>query len=427
MKNKIAIVCSAILALFPYAVRADIDFLSKVEDVAKNVQEEINKQLETRTKGYLNLQRLTNSREAFETLKAEGKNFAKQQLISYASNIKLYSISVKGLKVDIKGSFATPDLIRNVGKKMTRKEMVSDDVNEALRHQKLINDLQVENLATMYAKALVLRRAIIDENKQIDIEEKLEMSDLTQITNAYSSVAQRASARWKTIMDTEANYIGQQATADLLNIRANTAKEEEEEAAAKSAKAAAEEEKKAATEKGNSLDGTGAEAEGVSLKELMDKGKQASDNIKNGDYGDTINDIRKGNYGDAIKGIGDTVSGTNGTGNIGDYITGAGNTLNNGSNIIGNVGSGNWTGALDDIANGMKDINNAAGQNEEEISKREAAQEEINKQNQEALKKAADELAQKANQDAINESLRKQGESSGIGRGSGWKLGPSGK
>ena len=56
MKNKIAIVCSAILALFPYAVRADIDFLSKVEDVAKNVQEEINKQLETRTKGYLNLQ-----------------------------------------------------------------------------------------------------------------------------------------------------------------------------------------------------------------------------------------------------------------------------------------------------------------------------------------------------------------------------------
>ena len=402
MKNKIAIVCSAILALFPYAVRADIDFLSKVEDVAKNVQEEINKQLEIRTKGYLNLQRLTNSREAFETLKAEGKNFAKQQLIAYASNIKLYSISVKGLKVDIKGSFATPDLIRNVGKKMTRKEMVSDDVNEALRHQKLINDLQVENLATMYAKALVLRRAIIDENKQIDIEEKLEMSDLTQITNAYSSVAQRASARWKTIMDTEANYIGQQATADLLNIRANTAKEEEEEAAAKSAKAAAEEEKKAAAEKGNSLDGTGAD-------------------------GDTINDIRKGNYGDAIKGIGDTVSGTNGTGNIGDYITGAGNTLNNGSNIIGNVGSGNWTGALDDIANGMKDINNAAGQNEEEISKREAAQEEINKQNQEALKKAADELAQKANQDAINESLRKQGESSGIGRGSGWKLGPSGK
>ena len=65
--------------------------------------------------------------------------------------------------------------------------------------------------------------------------------------------------------------------------------------------------------------------------------------------------------------------------------------------------------------------------NEEEISKREAAQEEINKQNQEALKKAADELAQKASQDAINESLRKQGESSGIGRGSGWKLGPSGK
>lgn len=118
----------------------------------------------------------------------------------------------------------------------------------------------------------------------------------------------------------------------------------------------------------------------MSLKELMDKGKQASDDIKNGDYGDTINDIRKGNYGDAIKGIGDTVSGTNGTGNIGDYITGAGNTLNNGSNIIGNIGSGNWTGALDDIANGMNDINNAAGQNEEEISNaRQRRKKSINK------------------------------------------------
>ncbi len=421
MKNKIAIVCSAILALFPCVARADIDFLSKVEDVAKNVQEEINKQLEIRTKGYLNLQQLTNSREAFEKLKAEGKNFAKQQLIAYASNIKLYSISVKGLKVDIKGSFATPDLIRHVGKKMTRKEMVSDDVNEALRHQKLINDLQVENLATMYAKALVLRRAIIDESKQIDIEEKLEMEDLTQITNAYSAVAQRASARWKTIMDTEANYIGQMAAAELLNIRANTAKEEEEEAAAQSAKAAAEEEKKAEAEKGNSLNGNGTDG-GVSVKDIWDTGKNAINGVQNGDYGDTINDIRKGNYGDAIKGIGDTVGKTNGTGDIGNRITGAGNALNDGKDLINNIGSGNWTGALDGVAKGMGDINNAAGQNEEDVIKREEAQAEIDRQNREALRKAAEDAAKKANQDAINESLRKQGESSGIGRGSGWNF-----
>ena len=36
----------------------------------------------------------------------------------------------------------------------------------------MINELQVENVATMYAKALVLRRSIINEGQKLEEEEK---------------------------------------------------------------------------------------------------------------------------------------------------------------------------------------------------------------------------------------------------------------
>ena len=347
MNIKTVIICSTVLILAPCMAKADLDPTTLIQDQILNAQEEINKALKTYTGQQLDLQQLVNSRDKLNELKKMGKTFALDYANDYIKRVKVRSFSIKGITEDLQGAVATPEMARKVGQKMTQKELVSDDVQKAKEHQKLINDLQVENVAAMYAKSLVLRRSIIEENEQLENEEKEEMTDLSIIENAYKVVSNRATGRWKTILDSEANFSGQLAVAGLLNIRANTAEEEEEAAMADAQKKADEEAKKAEEEAKKSA---GENAEEKSDKNNDKKGKNKP-NWKDAanKAGDAYKDVKSGNYGAALGDLGG-VAGSTGLGEgVSDALSNAGTAYDKGKQAKDNIESGNYGAALGDL------------------------------------------------------------------------------
>ena len=347
MNIKKAIFCGTVLAFTPYMVKADIDPTTLIQDKLVNVQEEINKTLKTYTGQEMNLQQLVNSRDKLSELKNMGKTFALNYAKDYVKRVKVRSFSVKGVTEGLKGAVATPEMARKVGQKMTQKEQVSEDVKKAKEHQKFINDLQVENVAAMYAKSLVLRRAIIAENEELENEEKEEMTDLSIIENAYKVVSNRAVGRWKTILDSEANFSGQLATAGLLSIRANMAVEEEEAAKADAQKKADEKAKKAEEEAKKSA---GENAEEKSDKNNDKKGKKKP-NWKDAanKAGNAYKDVKSGNYGAALGDLGG-VAGSTGLGEgVSDALSNAGTAYDKGKQAKDNIESGNYGAALGDL------------------------------------------------------------------------------
>ena len=210
---------------------------------------------------------------------------------------------------------ATPQLSRLVGRKMTRKISESNDAAKARKYKEEMNDLVIENIATMFAKALVLRRAIMNETKSLEEEEKTELTDLTQIEDAYKVVANRANGRWKTILDSQANFFGQQATVSMIGISVDRKTEEEE------AKAAGDD----LTADGESLD----EEDGMSVTDLYRKGKK------------TVNDVKSKDFGAALGNMGEITSGF-GAEETGKYIGKAGNLYNTGEKVSEQVQDGNY-------------------------------------------------------------------------------------
>ncbi len=442
MRIKIAIVCSAVLALAPYAVKADLDPTSLIQDKLRNGFEEANKVFKEYTGQQLDLQQLVNSRDKLGELKKLGKNFAIDAAMSYGSNIKIRSLSVKGIAGDIKGSIGTPELARKLGKKMTQKSMVSDDVVKAQQKQKMINELQVENVATMYAKALVLRRSIINEGNKLEEEEKTEITDLTQIEDAYKAVSTRANGRWKTILDAAANYQGQTAASSLLNIRADAAKEEEENAAA-AAEKKAEEDKKAA-EKAAESGITG----GISITDAYKKGSETVNKIKDGNYGDAIGeiggvagdlnvnneiadniknigdsynkgkqaaeDVANGQYGNALGNLGEAAGGVGIDGDLSGGLKNAGNVYNTGNNLKNDVNSGNFNGILDGAVSTADSVNKLGGYDQEAIAAQEKAQKEAADRAEasaaETMNNFSNSHKNDITNDLINNSLKQQGQ-----------------
>ena len=459
MNIKTVIICSTVLILAPCMAKADLDPTTLIQDQILNAQEEINKALKTYTGQQLDLQQSGNSRDKLNELKKMGKTFALNYAKDYVKRVKVRSFSVKGVTEGLKGAVATPEMARKVGQKMTQKELVSDDVQKAKEHQKLINDLQVENVATMYAKSLVLRRSIIEENEQLENEEKEEMTDLSIIENAYKVVSNRATGRWKTILDSEANFSGQLATAGLLSIRANTAEEEEEAAMADAQKKADEEAKKAEEEAKKSA---GENAEEKSDKNNDKKGKNkpnwkdaankagdAYKDVKSGNYGAALGDlggvagstglgegvsdalsnagtaydkgkqakdnIESGNYGAALGDLGGLADSSGLGSGVSDALSGSGDIYNSGKGLYDNVSSGNWSGALDSVVSGAEGVNNATGNSAEEVAKREAAKEAAKKAQEEKLKNDLKESADKLQKETF-------GSGSAFGRGSAWSM-----
>ena len=186
MRTKITVVCSAIIALFPYASFADFDPTTFVQDQLITHQEQINTIIKKYTGKELDMQQLTNSPDKLKNLKKAGIKLAIGSATKYAPQMIIRTKVLKGISGKVKGNFATPELAAAVNNEMARNDQVNNDIQKARERRKKLNKLQVQNVSILYAKALVTRRSIINETEQLDEEEK-QLKELIEDCSGSSS------------------------------------------------------------------------------------------------------------------------------------------------------------------------------------------------------------------------------------------------
>ena len=368
MRTKITVVCSAIIALFPYASFADFDPTTFVQDQLITHQEQINTIIKNYTGKELDMQQLTNSPNKLKNLKKAGIKLAIGSATKYAPQMIIRTKVLKGISGKVKGNFATPELAAAVNNEMARNDQVNNDIQKARERRKKLNKLQVQNVSILYAKALVTRRSIINETEQLDEEEK-QLKELIEdcsgsssgesdsgrceglipiLTKSYAQTVDRANARWRSILDFTANYYGQKASIEYLGVSISRADKDEQAAedAAKKGQA-------------NSSDLASGLQSGNGANPLLDpnKGKDLFNKGK-----DVYGKVKSGNYGGALGEVGG-VAGDYGLGKAGDYISKAGSTYDKGKNTVEDVKNGNYGGALSNVSGvagdyGLKDASN---------------------------------------------------------------------
>ena len=413
MRTKITVVCSAIIALFPYASFADFDPTTFVQDQLITHQEQINTIIKKYTGKELDMQQLTNSPDKLKNLKKAGIKLAIGSATKYAPQMIIRTKVLKGISGKVKGNFATPELAAAVNNEMARNDQVNNDIQKARERRKKLNKLQVQNVSILYAKALVTRRSIINETEQLDEEEK-QLKELIEdcsgsssdgsdsgrceglipiLTKSYAQTVDRANARWRSILDFTANYYGQKASVEYLGVSISRVDKDE--------KAAEDAAKKGQANSSNLASGLQSGNGANPLldpnkgKDLFNKGKDVYGKVKSGNYGgalgevggvagdyglgqagdyiskagstydkgkNTVEDVKNGNYGGALNEVGG-VAGDYGLGKAGDYISKAGSTYDKGKNTVEDVKNGNYGGALSNVSGvagdyGLKDASN---------------------------------------------------------------------
>ena len=368
MRTKITVVCSAIIALFPYASFADFDPTTFVQDQLITHQEQINTIIKKYTGKELDMQQLTNSPDKLKNLKKAGIKLAIGSATKYAPQMIIRTKVLKGISGKVKGNFATPELAAAVNNEMARNDQVNNDIQKARERRKKLNKLQVQNVSILYAKALVTRRSIINETEQLDEEEK-QLKELIEdcsgsssdgsdsgrceglipiLTKSYAQTVDRANARWRSILDFTANYYGQKASVEYLGVSISRVDKDE--------KAAEDAAKKGQANSSNLASGLQS---GNGANPLLDpnKGKDLFNKGK-----DVYGKVKNGNYGGALSEVGG-VAGDYGLGKAGDYISKAGSTYDKGKNTVEDVKNGNYGGALSNVSGvagdyGLKDASN---------------------------------------------------------------------
>ena len=368
MRTKITVVCSAIIALFPYASFADFDPTTFVQDQLITHQEQINTIIKKYTGKELDMQQLTNSPDKLKNLKKAGIKLAIGSATKYAPQMIIRTKVLKGISGKVKGNFATPELAAAVNNEMARNDQVNNDIQKARERRKKLNKLQVQNVSILYAKALVTRRSIINETEQLDEEEK-QLKELIEdcsgsssdgsdsgrceglipiLTKSYAQTVDRANARWRSILDFTANYYGQKASVEYLGVSISRVDKDEQ--------AAEDAAKKGQANSSNLASGLQS---GNGANPLLDpnKGKDLFNKGK-----DVYGKVKSGNYGGALGEVGG-VAGDYGLGQAGDYISKAGSTYDKGKNTVEDVKNGNYGGALSEVSGvagdyGLKDASN---------------------------------------------------------------------
>ena len=413
MRTKITVVCSAIIALFPYASFADFDPTTFVQDQLITHQEQINTIIKKYTGKELDMQQLTNSPDKLKNLKKAGIKLAIGSATKYAPQMIIRTKVLKGISGKVKGNFATPELAAAVNNEMARNDQVNDDIQKARERRKKLNKLQVQNVSILYAKALVTRRSIINETEQLDEEEK-QLKELIEdcsgsssdgsdsgrceglipiLTKSYAQTVDRANARWRSILDFTANYYGQKASVEYLGVSISRVDKDEQAAEDAAKKGQANSSNLASgLQSGN---GANPLLDPNKGKDLFNKGKDVYGKVKSGNYGgalgevggvagdyglgqagdyiskagstydkgkNTVEDVKNGNYGGALGEVGG-VAGDYGLGKAGDYISKAGSTYDKGKNTVEDVKNGNYGGALSNVSGvagdyGLKDASN---------------------------------------------------------------------
>lgn len=365
MSKKLKMMLTAMVFLFPCAAKADIDFASIIQDKLSTVEEEVNKVLKQYTNIQVHIQEFRNNRDILGTLKGYAMQEIDARKAQLMDKVRSMPLSVEGIKSQLNmGDIAGAGLISTVKSKYTKKTGANDDVAKAQEHHKMMNKLLIENLTTLYARALVHRKKMQDENKTLDKEkqeqEKLfqdsksdtDKAQLGPLKDAYQTVKTRANERWRTILSTTADYKG--LTLNGMIAESRISSEEEAIAELQAAQAAEEAAAQAAAEEAAAQTPTFS-FKGPTVGQVLDLGNKGLNDVQSGDWWSLIN-TAGGGYG--------TMAGQS---SLSDMIgAGAGAIAGAGYNAT----NGDWTGALLNMAGGANSIGNISGTGElNDISK----------------------------------------------------------
>lgn len=242
-KLKYLVVC---LVMLPCAAKADFDFLSNMEDLLSTVEYYSDKVTEIQAKINMQMQEFTDNRELINKLRKEAEYYAAMGGLSLLEKnyqkLHLNPVAVKGISDYVKGTTNNPELEKAIMDQLAPKARTSNDIEKMAELRKIVNELQIQNVSAMYAKAVVRRRQIMAEDKKISDAEK-ESDDaraavlansndptenLPQIMEEYKKTTLRANSRWKTILDATANYYGQSGYALIQEVRIKNAEEKDD-------------------------------------------------------------------------------------------------------------------------------------------------------------------------------------------------------
>lgn len=304
MSKQIKCLFLFMIIMYPFSVRADIDFLSIIQEQIdtgqKKVEEITNKYI-----GDLSLGDLKNiAKGDFSSLKDMGTSFLTEQAEllgkSFANEMLAQYVYSDEIGKHIKGSSMNPELVDAIGKNMARVTNAADDVQKTMDHNKKINDMLVENVATMYATAIVKRKKLMDEQEDIQKEEEANLEKTPDIIAVYKSVSQRANSRWIAILEMMSNVENQRASKMTAETRIM-----DEEAAKKELDAALAEEQRLAQQ----TSATNTEYKEDLTKRLLGEIYDVENELRGGynklysAYNDVKNvkyDLESGNYLDAL-------------------------------------------------------------------------------------------------------------------------------
>ena len=216
MNKQIRYIFLFMIILYPIPAKADIDFVSLIQEKIDTVQSKV-EQVTNEYVGDLSKEDLKKfTRGDFSSLKEKGASFLTEQakLVgkSIADDMLAQYVYADEIGEKIKGSTANPELVSAISNNMARKTKVANDVQVTKEHNERINNMLVENIASMYATSLVKRKKLMNEQENIKKEEEATLEEVPSIITAYKSVSQRANSRWIAILEMMSNVEGLKAT-----------------------------------------------------------------------------------------------------------------------------------------------------------------------------------------------------------------------
>lgn len=347
MKKKIAILLSSILIMYPSVSKADIDFLSIVQDKIAEIQERINLVMLQYTGMQVDLAKLVTDRGAFlDDLRSQAKALAIDKAMALADNIKVGALSMPGISDKITaGVYVTPELRNALANQYLKRSKKSDDLFEhAWKESEKNNNLAIENLAAMFAQAIVKRNQLTEEStdkkgkgsSESAKNEQTSAKTTTEFVQKYMEISRQANERWINLLAfiafQEQQLSALQAAAikvdNVSDITGNLDDNKED---------------------GLAFDVTG----GTSLLSIYNTGVSAYNNIKNGDVAGAFRDVT----GTATEAFGNVLTEGDMT-TIGSFVTG----VTAGQDALNSAANGDWNGALGALAGGSSDILNMNGE-----------------------------------------------------------------
>ena len=455
MKKKIATIFVAMLVLFPKTSRADLDVLSIVQDAIKVFQEKAN----TLVQGYIgiqvNLQELALNRDILGSLRDQVKDQLEDKARTIVADAKdaawegakeffnsqMSSVTLPGINTAISlGPYTSPIMKQKVGKSYMKRKNINNDVKVMQQQDFRNNNLMVENLAIIYANALVTRKKMMmeeggdDENDEGGSEEDEEGAtnpDVSTVQFRYGQAARHAAYLWMQLLRFESTYhkafsemrITESRQDDISEI---VGKNEDELDTEGLEDVAAE---------------IAGERESVDILALRNRWKSGVEALKDGDYAEALrtagdaygglsvagnkdiadmvqrgaygagrayNNVRDGDWSDLSSDAANTVGGMiggntgAGVGAIGDFVgggidigTGGGNANDVFDNLMTNGGIQDGLSKLGDLDTSAEDAAEEARKREQE-ERLQKMKEDAEKMSREIKQKMCDECQAKA-------------------------------